>query len=59
MMRNELSGRSGVPDLLEAFGLPARKTDPKTQAWMKEVDEGYMKYFEELEQRMLREMGNR
>ncbi len=56
LMKNELSGRSGKPYLLEAFGLPKRTDDPKFKEFIDEVEVGYMKYFEELFQRMMKEM---
>jgi hypothetical protein len=54
LMRNELSGRSGMPYLLQAFGLvdskgvQLRSTDPKVAAFIKEVEAGYLKYFDDL-----------
>jgi hypothetical protein len=47
-MREELCGRSGKIYLLRSFGLPTKSEDPKVQAFMKEIDEGYTKYMDGL-----------
>ncbi len=52
LVKNELSGKSGKPYLLEAFGLPKSTQDPKFREFVQEVEAGYMKYFEELFVRM-------
>ena len=51
-MRNELTGKSSKPYLLEAFGLPKRSDDPKVKAFLGEIEEGYARYFEALHKEM-------
>jgi hypothetical protein len=59
VIRNELSGVTGKPALLQAFGLPNRSDDPKVQAWMKEIEAGYLKHFEKLMKDLTRAAGEK
>jgi hypothetical protein len=49
MIRNELSGVTGKPYLLKAFGLPPRSDDPKVKAFVQEIETGYLKYFDRIQ----------
>jgi hypothetical protein len=50
LVRNEFTGRSATPYLLEAFGLvnemgnALHPMDPKVRAWIREVEAGYLKF---------------